>query len=359
MSDTKTTLTWLLRDQVSGTARNISGSLDKLGVKAKSSAGIMSKLGAATGGLISPTNLASMGIFALGGALLGAGKAAVDEEKNIAKLTSSLRANIVGWNGNTDAIEQVISSREDLAFSDDDLRNSLALLVGSTHDVNDALAIQYDAMNLARFSGRSLDDATKALIKTEGGGTRLLKELGITIADDATQAQILSEVERVTAGQAVAYADTHAGAWEKIGIKIADATEGIGGLLLATLDWAGKAWSAIGDVNYALAKMVGLEDKAATGYNRISGIGSALRSSSGGGPGDRRASGGPVMAGQAYTVGENGPETLVMGGGSGTIVPNGGMGVTIQGVSASQMADMIDRELYFKLSRSSPSAVRK
>jgi hypothetical protein len=358
VSDTKTTLTWLLRDQVSGPARNISGSLDKLGLKAKTNSGLMGKLGTATGGLINPTALLTTGIFALGGALLGAGKAAIDEEKNVAKLTASLRANIVGWNGNTDAIEQMITSREELAFSDDDLRNSLALLVGATHDVNEAFAIQYDAMNLARYSGRSLDDATKALIKTNEGSNRLLKELGITISEDATQAQILSEVERVTAGQAVAYAETHAGAWEKIGIKIGDATEGIGGLLLATLDWAGKAWSAIGDVNYALAKMIGLEDKAATGYNRISGIGSALKASSGGGPGDRRASGGPVMAGQTYTVGEHGPETLVMGGGSGTVLPNGG-GFTIQGVSAAQIADMVDRELYFKLSRSSPSATRK
>jgi hypothetical protein len=34
-----------------------------------------------------------------------------------------------------------------------------------------------------------------------------------------------------------------------------------------------------------------------------------------------RASGGPVQAGQTYTVGENGPETLVMGSQSGNIVP--------------------------------------
>ncbi len=42
--------------------------------------------------------------------------------------------------------------------------------------------------------------------------------------------------------------------------------------------------------------------------------------------GGGRASGGPVMAGHAYTVGENGRETLVMGGRSGNIIPNGGGG---------------------------------
>lgn len=44
----------------------------------------------------------------------------------------------------------------------------------------------------------------------------------------------------------------------------------------------------------------------------------------GGGQFGRRAAGGPVMAGQTYTVGERGPETLVMGRTSGTIIPNGG-----------------------------------
>lgn len=37
-----------------------------------------------------------------------------------------------------------------------------------------------------------------------------------------------------------------------------------------------------------------------------------------------RATGGPVFAGRSYTVGERGPETLVMGNASGRIVPNAG-----------------------------------
>lgn len=44
--------------------------------------------------------------------------------------------------------------------------------------------------------------------------------------------------------------------------------------------------------------------------------------------GGARAEGGPVMGGRAYLVGERGPE-LFMPGASGQVVPNGGMGVTI------------------------------
>lgn len=47
--------------------------------------------------------------------------------------------------------------------------------------------------------------------------------------------------------------------------------------------------------------------------------------------GNFRADGGPVAAGETYVVGERGPETLVMGGNSGTVVPNGGGGSSAGG----------------------------
>src|SRR6185295_12985919 len=43
----------------------------------------------------------------------------------------------------------------------------------------------------------------------------------------------------------------------------------------------------------------------------------------GAGPKGHRAAGGPVGPGESYTVGEHGPETLVMGDQGGSIVPNG------------------------------------
>jgi phage-related minor tail protein len=51
----------------------------------------------------------------------------------------------------------------------------------------------------------------------------------------------------------------------------------------------------------------------------------------------RRAMGGPVSAGGAYLVGENGPEVLQMGGAGGNVVPNhalGGMVVNVTVTSA-------------------------
>lgn len=68
---------------------------------------------------------------------------------------------------------------------------------------------------------------------------------------------------------------------------------------------------------------------AISGAIKDSGVGSSLMSFFG--FGGAKASGGPVSGGQAYLVGENGPEIMVPGG-SGTVVPNsalGGMGSNV------------------------------
>ena len=82
------------------------------------------------------TTLGKVGVFAVITAFVAAigviGKAtqmAAEEELGIKRLDAALKANVKGWNGNTGAIEELISKRENLAFSDDELRQSLGTLV--------------------------------------------------------------------------------------------------------------------------------------------------------------------------------------------------------------------------------------
>lgn len=164
----------------------------------------------------------------LSDAFLGATAAASSEEANIAKLGASLKANIPGYDGNTDAIERVVKAREDLAFSDDTLRDSLSLLVGATHDVDKAFEIQATAMDLARFKGIDLGTASEALTKVESGQFRILKSLGIVLKDGATATDALAAVQRVAGGQAKAYADTTSGAVDSLKIAFQDLYEEIG-----------------------------------------------------------------------------------------------------------------------------------
>jgi len=174
----------------------------------------------------------------IGGVVLGlkgAAEAAMAEERNIAKLDAALAANIKGWDGNRDAIEQRILAGERLAFNDDAQRASLALLVGATHDVTKAQTIQATAMDLARLKGIGLEEASAALVKVEGGQFRALKALGIILPKNATATQALAAVQAVAAGQAQKYADTTGGAFESLGIVFGDIVEDVGSMLLPVL----------------------------------------------------------------------------------------------------------------------------
>jgi hypothetical protein len=78
-----------------------------------------------------------------------------------------------------------------------------------------------------------------------------------------------------------------------------------------------------------------------------------------------RASGGPVYPGETYTVGEHGPETLVMGGVGGYVDAHartggggGEGGVRIVGISMADILEMIDRGLYFRFQGAAPTLGR-
>ena len=231
--------------QVTGEIRSVHDAFNRLqkqgakgfgiGVGATVTAAAFNLVGQAIGGV---TNLIGDSV-----------EAYKEEERSVAKLNTSLKANVAGFDGQTGAIEKVIARREKLAFSDEDLRNSLALLVAATHDTNKALDIQTTAMDLARLKGISLADASTALIRVEGGQYRALKGLGIALKDGATQTEALAAVQKVAQGQAAAYADTLDGKLTAAQIRMNDKMEEFGKgfaelqanlatTVVDTLDWA-------------------------------------------------------------------------------------------------------------------------
>jgi hypothetical protein len=362
VANTTTTLTWVLRDQVTAQAVKMGAALNATGTQAVKTTGFFDKLGRATGGLVSPTFLAIAGVTAFTGFLFEAAKGAAEEEQNIAKLTASLYANIPGWDGNTAAIEKQITAREDLAFSDDELRDSLALLVGATHDVQKAFAIQTTAMDLARFKGISLQDATEALTRVEGGQFRALKSLGIVLKDGATQTDALAAVQAVAAGQASAYGNTLAGTATRIEIKLHDVSEEIGKHLLPFLvklaDFLLEVAKALETVTKNLDFFIMGMKAAAPFLDTIGSIGNLPNLI------PHRASGGVLPLHGPVVVGENGPETLVMNGGTGRIdqrVSGGGGDTTIHTtiqLDGRTIAEVVDKHQYRKLQRSAASVGR-
>jgi hypothetical protein len=207
-----------LHDSLDKTAKKSGGLKDALGTLAKIGIG---------------------GVIAGGAALVGilgvSMKNAADEQKNVEKLDAALRANVKGYTGNTDAIESLISKREALAFSDDEQRNSLALLVTKYHDTAKAQDIVGVAMDVARLKGISLTDASLMVSKGMDGNAKVLKQLGIVLPKTATEQERMAAIQKKAAGQAAAYGKTAAGAQESFQIALDDVSEELGSALLPML----------------------------------------------------------------------------------------------------------------------------
>jgi hypothetical protein len=222
-----------LDDKVSGPLAKIRDNFDRLG-KSKGAAAVLQGVGVGLG--ISAYNLLGKAVSTATDFIGDSIAKAAQEQVGIERLSASLRANVTGWDGNTKAIEDTVYAMEQASgFSDGDLRDSLARLVGETHDVSKAFELQRTAMDLARFTGSDLVTASTALIRVEGGQYRALKGLIGSTKDITTEQEALAAVQEVAGGQWEAYGDSAAGAQEKLRNAMSDLEEEIGTALLPTI----------------------------------------------------------------------------------------------------------------------------
>ena len=217
--------------------------------------------GAAAGATFAAFGLIQSGVAAVTNALGDSVNAAIEEEKSVRRLDAALRANVAGWDGNTAAVERTLAARMRLGFADDEQRASLALLVAATNDVNQALNLQRTAMDLAALKGISLADASQALIRVEGGQYRLLKSLGIELADNATRTDALAAVQRAAEGQAEALANTTGGKLAAAQIRVGESMEKLGTAILpavaAAAEGVAGAFELAGDIIGTFGDIVG------------------------------------------------------------------------------------------------------
>jgi hypothetical protein len=223
------------KDLASGPLGKVNKSLGKLD---KGAGGLRGRLKGLTGGLdlFGSALLGPIGI--IGGLTAGLGlaaKMAAEEQVGIERLNKALDANVKGWDGNRDAIEEVIRQREKLAFADDDLRYSLATLVTRTHDVNEAMDLQQKAMDLARLKGIDLATASDIVGKVYSGNVGILTRYGIAVEKGSTATEALAAIQKQAGGQAEAYGQTTQGAFESAQIAMGDVVEDIGVAVLPAM----------------------------------------------------------------------------------------------------------------------------
>jgi hypothetical protein len=395
VADTKTTLTWLLHDQVSGTAAKIEGNLQKVG-KAGAKSGPIGMLGGAIGGLISPLGLATAGVGILTAGLGMALGAAKDHEVVLARLDQTLQSNVKGYDGNRAAIDQYIEKQTNAGFTVDETTASLAQLVTATGSVQKAQEFQAAAMDLARLKGISLQDATDAMTKIEAGRFRGLANLGIVLQKGATVTDALTAVQKVAAGQSDAYGKTVQGAFSKMNAKFGDAMTKIGEGLMPVLaglasffadvllpalgkvldfigPWVGRIvsvfsgmasaiigiWNGITTtIKNVIDAIIDIINGAIRGINRIQvhiHVGPVGYDFNG-----LNLHQIPRLHSGGIVPGPMGSDQLTMLQAGERVLPRNesSSGVYIQGISEREIVDMVDRGLYFRLQRAAPTLGR-
>jgi hypothetical protein len=213
------------------------------------------------------------------------------QEIATAKLTTSLEANVPGWQKYQGAIDAAMQSTISMGFQDDDFALGLSRVVAATHDVQKGLEVMAVAQDLARFKGISLTDAAEALTKVEAGRFRMLAELGIELPKNATEEQALAAVRKAAAGQAAAYTETLAGKedvlnaklneqQEILGQKLAPAQLAVNELQIKLIESAGHLADGFDMSNKSASEQVGwlnsLHDDVAGLFPQLGGLADSL-----------------------------------------------------------------------------------
>lgn len=129
-------------------------------------------------------------------------------------------------------IQDVSKAYVKLGFDDETTNNVMVQNLSVTKDMAEAQKLLGIEADLSRFKHIGLADAQQAVQMALMGSTKLLKQMGIEVDDNATKSEILAAIQQRTAGQAAAYAETEAGANERLKITYQNIQEELGNRLL-------------------------------------------------------------------------------------------------------------------------------
>jgi len=186
---------------------------------------------------------AAAALAGLGVALVGAGKAAMDDEAEAAQLALTLQ-NVTGAsNAQVKATENMIAKMSRASgVADSELRPALASLVLGTKDIataTDALSL---AQDVAIGSNKSLSEVSDALSKAYGGNMKGLQalspEIKAMIKDGASLDEVIAVLGGTFGGAAATAAETAAGKFKILKNSLDETKESIGAALIPVVEKA-------------------------------------------------------------------------------------------------------------------------
>jgi hypothetical protein len=136
----------------------------------------------------------------------------------------------------TAQVEAAIAAGQERAFTDSQTREALTGLIGATGDVASATELLSTAQDVARLSGVDLQTATDAVRKAYDGNGAQLAKLTDQQTKGLTSTEILTNAQKLAAGQADLYGESTKGAMEKSQIAMDEATESIGSAFIPIVE---------------------------------------------------------------------------------------------------------------------------
>ena len=184
---------------------------------------------------------AAAAIAGIGFALVGATKAAMEDEAEQVQLALALQ-NVTGATDAQIAAQEDMISKMSLAsgVADSELRPALASLVRGTKDIEEANKALALAQDISAGSGKDLATVSDALAKAYGGNMKglaaLSPEIKAMIKDGASLEDVMNVLGGSFGGASAAAAATAEGGMKRLSIAFAETKESLGAALLPALE---------------------------------------------------------------------------------------------------------------------------
>lgn len=183
---------------------------------------------------------AAAAVAGLGVAAAGAAKAAIEDQQSAALLERQLQATTKATQAQVKANEDYITSLSlATGVADDELRPAQARILRSTKDLTKAQKLLTLSVDVAKGSGKSLQQVSEAISRAYGGNVKALARLDPSLKSFITKTTTADQaVERLAKnfeGAAARNAETFAGRMDRLKVAMNEAYESIGYALLPIL----------------------------------------------------------------------------------------------------------------------------
>lgn len=162
------------------------------------------------------------------GALSDVANAAAEDDASTARLAQSIENSGLSYAKVADEVEAAITRGQDLAFTDDQIRDALSTLVSETGSYEEAQKRLTLAQDFARGANIDLHTASKLLGKVTDENVNVLARYGIHVEKGSDATVLFGAVQQKFSGQAEAYGNTTAAAIFKVHDQIDEWRESIG-----------------------------------------------------------------------------------------------------------------------------------